>query len=118
MGCNSLGPKELHIKTTFYTTCKAHNLDRPYVHQVLPTEASVLIQLEFASMDSLMLQLMQVLDISKTPNPTERDARLKVLPHRSLHTKQRSHAPVPSPSDRPPRLAGSVRVFSAAAAFF
>lgn len=93
VGCNSLGPKELHIKTTFYTTCKAHNLDRPYVHQVLSTEASVLIQLEFASMDSLMLQLMQVLDISKTPNPTERDARLKVLPHPPLRSYANSATP-------------------------
>ena len=106
VSCNSLGPKELHIKSTFYTTCKAHNLDRPYVHQVLAQEASVLIQLEFASMDSLMLQLMQVLDISKTPNPTERDARLKVLPptasawpccsfHSTCMHAMSSHAPLP-----------------------
>jgi hypothetical protein len=74
-----MGPKELHIKTRFYTTCKAGNLDRPYVHKHLEKAASVLIQLEFASMDSLIVQLMQVLEISKTSNVVERDAMLQVL---------------------------------------
>ena len=73
-----MGPKELHIKAKFYTTCKAGNLDRPYVHKHLERAASVLIQLEFASMDSLIVQLMQVLEISKTSNLTERDRMLKV----------------------------------------
>lgn len=73
-----MGPKDLHIKTKFYTTCKAGNLDRPYVHKQLNKEASVVIQLEFASMDSLIVQLMQVLEISKTSNFIEKGTMLQV----------------------------------------
>jgi hypothetical protein len=73
-----MGPKELHIKAKFYTTCKAGNLDRPYVHKQLKREASVVIQLEFASMDSLIVQLMQVLEISKTSNFIEKGMMLQV----------------------------------------
>lgn len=73
-----MGPKDLHIKAKFYTTCKAGNLDRPYVHKQLNKEASVVIQLEFASMDSLIVQLMQVLQISKTSNFIEKGTMLQV----------------------------------------
>lgn len=78
VSCNAMGPKELHIKAKFYTTCKAGNLDRPYVHKQLSKEASVVIQLEFASMDSLIVQLMQVLEISKTSNFIEKGMMLGV----------------------------------------
>jgi hypothetical protein len=77
VSCSSAGPKELHLKTTFCTTCKQHNLDKPYIHRHLNKEVSVLIELEFASMDSLMMQLMQVLEISKTASIIERESLLQ-----------------------------------------
>lgn len=77
------------MKAKFYTTCKAGNLDRPYVHKQLSTEASVVIQLEFASMDSLIVQLMQVLEISKTSNFIEKGMMLQVFARLNC---ERSHA--------------------------
>jgi hypothetical protein len=64
---------------TFFTTCKSNNLDLPYVHKALPNPVSIKIELEFeGSMPSLMLQLMDVLRISKESNITKRDKELQV----------------------------------------
>lgn len=98
-----MGPKELHMKAKFYTTCKAGNLDRPYAHKQLSKEASVVIQLEFASMDSLIVQLMQVLEISKTSNFMEKDQMLQVcfstfsLSFRIRHSPLNTHEALPLP---------------------
>jgi hypothetical protein len=79
VSCGSISSKVLQLQTTFFTTCKANNLDLPYVHKALADAIHVWIELEFeGSMPSLMPQLMRVLEISKVSNITERDGMLQV----------------------------------------
>ena len=87
VSCISGSNTEVHIETTFCTTCKANKLDLPYSHKQLAEPAKVVIELEFeGSMGHLMPQLMQMLGISKTLNLAERDDLLQVRPF-SLPTK-------------------------------
>jgi hypothetical protein len=79
VSCASASSKELNVETTFFTTCKAGNLDLPYSHQNVTDPVKITIDLEFeGSMTNLMPQLMHVLGISKIANITEKDELLQV----------------------------------------